>query len=149
MYSCDILLFHYFIMITSLSFSSELLHCFNNHSHIHDKIVLIAGATLLHCLNLHCLFIFPINEHKGKIYRTTITSHCMSSSYSHCTCPIHHDITTSIVNINTHFLYFYSNHYSVLINEHKGEYHCTIYFKITVVDTVLCIAVTYCCFIIL
>ena len=30
-----------------------------------------------------------------------------------------------------------------------GEYHCTIYFKIAVVNIVLCIAVPYCCFIIL
>ena len=35
------------------------------------------------------------------------------------------------------------------MNEHKGEYHCTIYFKIAVVNIVLCIAVPYCCFILL
>ena len=63
--------------------------------------------------------------------------------------PIHHDITTSFVHINTRFLYFYSNRYSVAINEHKGEYHCTIYFQIAVVNIVSCIAVPYCCFIIL
>ena len=55
----------------------------------------------------------------------------------------------SFVHISTHFLYFYSNRYSVAINEHKGEYHCTIYFKIAVVNIVLCISVPYCCFIIL
>ena len=85
-YRCTLLLFHYFIFITILSSPSELLHCFNTHSRIHDKLVLIAGATLLHFFNFHCLFIFPIKEHKGKIYCTTVPSHYMSSSYSHYTC---------------------------------------------------------------
>ena len=62
---------------------------------------------------------------------------------------IPHDITTSFVYINTRFIYVYINRYIVAINEHKGEYHCTIYFKIAVVNIVSCIAVTYCCFIIL
>ena len=62
---------------------------------------------------------------------------------------MHHDITTSFVHNNTLFRYVYRNRYSVAIIEHKGEYHCTIYFKIAVVNIVLCIAVPYCCFIIL
>ena len=63
-FSCALLLFRYFIFITSLSSPSQLLHCFNNHSHIHDKFVLIAGATLLHCFNLHCLFISRLTNTK-------------------------------------------------------------------------------------
>ena len=59
--------------------------------------------------------------------------------------PIHHDITTSYVHINTLFRYVYSNRYSVAIKEHKCDYYCTIYFKIAVVNIVLCIAVPYCC----
>ena len=50
MYSSALFLFHYFILITRLSSASESLHCFNTHFHIHEKLVLIAGATLLHCL---------------------------------------------------------------------------------------------------
>ena len=40
---------------------------------------------------------------------------------------IHHDITTSFVQINTRFLYFYSNRYSVAINEHKGLGYVVVY----------------------
>ena len=36
--------------------------------------------------HLHCLFIVLINEHKVKIYCTTVPSLCMSSSYSLYTC---------------------------------------------------------------
>ena len=79
-------LFHYFIFITRLSSASESLHCFNTHFHIHEKIVLIAETTLLHCLIFTVCFIVPINEHKGKIYSTTVPSHRMLSSYSLYTC---------------------------------------------------------------
>ena len=48
--------------------------------HIHDKLVLITGSTLLNSFNLHWLFIFQINKLKGKKYSTTVPSHRMSSS---------------------------------------------------------------------
>ena len=71
------------------------IHCFNTHSHIHDKLVFIAGATLLHCFNLHYLFIFPINEQKGKIFRTIVPSHRMLSLYSQYTCLFFDQYTTT------------------------------------------------------
>ena len=82
-------------------------------------------------------------------FRHILCRLCIHSTLASFFSPIHHNITMSFVHINTLFCYVYSNHYSVAIIEHKVEYHCTIYFKITVVNIVSCIAVLYCCFIVL
>ena len=54
--------------------------------------------------------------------------------HNHIVCTYYHTI-----------LYVTRNRCSVAINEYKGEYHRTIYFKIAVVIIVLCRAVPYCC----
>ena len=142
---------HYFILITSLSSASESLHFFNTHSHIHEFLVLIAGATLLQCLiftvcslswltNTKVRYIVPPFRHI--VCRLCIL--CTLASFS-TDSPWHN---TSFVCINTLFIYFYTNRFSVAINKHKGEYYCTIYFKIAVVNIVSSSALPYCCFII-
>ena len=59
--------------------------------------------------------------------------------------PIHHDITTSFVHINTQFFMFTATITDLWLTNTKVSIIALFIFKITVVITVLCIAVPYCC----
>ena len=123
------IIFHYFVLITRSYSVSESLHFFNTHSHIHKFLVLIAGTTLLH------FFIFTVNS-LSLLLNTKVRY--ILPPIRHIVCrlcilihlpqfwPIHHDINTSFVCINTHFIYFHSYFFSFAINKHKCEYYWNI-----------------------
>ena len=99
------------------------------------------------------LFVHFPNEPTQKwdiLYHRSVTSYVIIVFTAHLPlfCSIHHKITMPFVLNNTLFCYVNGNRYSVAIIKHKCEYHCTMYFNITVVNIVSCIAVPFCCFII-
>ena len=78
-----------YITIFTCAWTVPLSYHIVSRYHFHDKLVLIASATLLNSFNLHWLFIFQINKLRGKKYSTTVPSHhcclcilCTLSSFS-------------------------------------------------------------------
>ena len=70
-----------------------------------------------------------------------LPSHRMSSLYLQYMCFIFDRYTTTEPHPLSAWIFRY--HYSVAFNEHKGEYHCTIYFIIAAVNIVSSLTVPY------
>ena len=108
------------------------------------------GLYIIKLSYLHCPSIFLINEHKGKIYRTNVTSHRMSSLYSLYTCLFFDRYTMTYgrpLLVLTYVFFIYTATVSELrLKNTKVNIIALFIFKIAVVNIVSSLALPYCCF---